>query len=279
MPGIPSSYDEACAILAGGRDKSRRTVANNTRVVRRGDDVAVQLHGTDVVTFTRDGWAIIDHGGWDTVTTWARVNAALPGGYTCWSDRGRRNLYAHGTRTLLYAPGVAVRASDGALGYRGPDGTIAVLMTRDDVNVIRGAQEAADEARAEKRAARLLREHPVVGGPRTHRANLGWGGRPYGCARCETELDAEREARRAALAVEHEATAATLARNPSDADPWTDAEYAAAGSHVRREARHEWAMGPDGRPDYRACPARTWEEVRVACPWDCPKRGERDLAA
>jgi hypothetical protein len=83
-------------VLEGGRDKSERTIANNTKLVRRGPHaIAVRLHRTDVVTFHRDGTASFDTGGWNTSTTRARMNEYAPAGIKFFTRKG----------TLLYVIG------------------------------------------------------------------------------------------------------------------------------------------------------------------------------
>lgn len=57
-----------------------KPIANNTRVFRRGEDYAVRLHATDVVTFHPDGSFTLDSDGWRTVTTKARMNDYIPAG-------------------------------------------------------------------------------------------------------------------------------------------------------------------------------------------------------
>jgi hypothetical protein len=73
------SYSEAAEYLAGGRSKTDRPLANNTRLVKRGENsIAVILHGTDVVTFHHDGRITLTTGGWNTVTTKDRINTYSP---------------------------------------------------------------------------------------------------------------------------------------------------------------------------------------------------------
>lgn len=81
-------YADLDAKLTGRCSQSRK-VANNTYLERRGDDIAVRLHATDVVTFHADGTATLNTGGWFTVTTKARINDYLPGGISLSSIKGR----------------------------------------------------------------------------------------------------------------------------------------------------------------------------------------------
>ena len=48
----------------------------------------VRLHDTDVVTIDKRGNITLDSGGWQTVTTKARMNDALPSGWAVYSNRG-----------------------------------------------------------------------------------------------------------------------------------------------------------------------------------------------
>lgn len=72
-----------------GRCAQSRKVANNTYLVRRGDDIAVKLHATDVVTFHPDGTLTLNSGGWFTVTTKERINRYLPSGICLSQIKGR----------------------------------------------------------------------------------------------------------------------------------------------------------------------------------------------
>lgn len=63
-----------------GRNKDSRKHSNNTYIVRRNGNIALQLHQTDVATFQPDGAIILNSGGWHTLTTKDRINQALPAG-------------------------------------------------------------------------------------------------------------------------------------------------------------------------------------------------------
>ena len=58
-----------------GRCKDSRKVANHTYLVRRGGDIALRLHKTDVVTVHPDDSITLSSGGWKTVTTKERISA------------------------------------------------------------------------------------------------------------------------------------------------------------------------------------------------------------
>jgi hypothetical protein len=80
-------YQKAAAMLKTARNPGAgKPLENNTRLVQRGRDIAVQLHGTDVVTFSPSGAVTLNSGGWKTVTTKARMNEWAP--FQVWSDQG-----------------------------------------------------------------------------------------------------------------------------------------------------------------------------------------------
>lgn len=58
----------------------------NTRVCKRGDGYALQLHSTDVATFNADGTVTLRDGGWRTATTRARLNEIA--GVSVWQNKG-----------------------------------------------------------------------------------------------------------------------------------------------------------------------------------------------
>jgi hypothetical protein len=80
----PENYTAADALLQG-RNLGGRKIDNNTRLIRRAECIAIELHQTDVVQFFPNGSAVLNSGGWQTVTTKARINAA---GFSISSERG-----------------------------------------------------------------------------------------------------------------------------------------------------------------------------------------------
>lgn len=68
-------YKQAAELFATARDPHRgKPLGRNTRLHKRGDNYAIQLHYTDVVTFLPDGRIVLDSGGWRTVTTQVRIH-------------------------------------------------------------------------------------------------------------------------------------------------------------------------------------------------------------
>ena len=70
---------EAQTLFCTAKDKAKgKPIANNTRLFKRGEDYAVRLHNTDVVTIHSDDTYTLNTGGWRTVTTKERINRFSP---------------------------------------------------------------------------------------------------------------------------------------------------------------------------------------------------------
>ena len=112
---LPTSYAEALAALKG---KDYRKLCNNTVAVSvpkfhaEEHYIGIKLHNTFVVKFYADGRIELDSGGWQTVTTKARLNACLPAGYRVYSQGSRRNciwgLYRWGQLVRDFADGMTL---------------------------------------------------------------------------------------------------------------------------------------------------------------------------
>lgn len=65
-------------------------VDNNTLLVRDTVDntIAVRFHATDIITIYSDDMLVVDNGGWQTVTTLARLNDWLPSGWGIYTHKG-----------------------------------------------------------------------------------------------------------------------------------------------------------------------------------------------
>src|SRR3989442_1552395 len=63
------NYQQAAELLASARNKDNgKPLENNTRLIAMGNDFAVVLHSTAVVTIHADGTYTLRAGGWRTVT-------------------------------------------------------------------------------------------------------------------------------------------------------------------------------------------------------------------
>jgi hypothetical protein len=73
------NYEDAKSLFKKARFPKRgKPLQNNTRLYKRGEDYAVRLHRTDVVTYHPDGSWTVNAGGWQTVTTADRINRYSP---------------------------------------------------------------------------------------------------------------------------------------------------------------------------------------------------------
>ena len=82
------TYAEIDAQLQG-RNRESRKYANNTYWQRRGENIALKLHNTDIVTLYPTGDMTLNTGGWYTVTTKERINRALPRVFYLHQEKGR----------------------------------------------------------------------------------------------------------------------------------------------------------------------------------------------
>jgi len=116
---LPTSYAEALAALKG---KDYRKLCNNTVAVsvpRFHDEphyIGIKLHNTVVVAFYPDGRVVLNSGGWETVTTKARINACLPAGWRVYSQGSRKGcrwgVYFYGKLVCDFADGDEVPFSE-----------------------------------------------------------------------------------------------------------------------------------------------------------------------
>ena len=74
------NFEEAKALLKTAKvQENGKPFGNNTRIIQIGENIAIRLHETNIVTFAPDGTIALNSGGWRTVTTKERMNDALRG--------------------------------------------------------------------------------------------------------------------------------------------------------------------------------------------------------
>lgn len=71
------TFQSAMDLIFRSRN-GRKKLANNTYLHEVHGGIAVQLHDTDVVTIWPDNTYTLNSGGWQTVTTKARINDFSP---------------------------------------------------------------------------------------------------------------------------------------------------------------------------------------------------------
>jgi hypothetical protein len=73
------THAQARHIFSTARNpEAGKPLENNTRLHKRGNDYAVRLHSTDVVTIHANGTYTLNTGGWHTATPKARINDYSP---------------------------------------------------------------------------------------------------------------------------------------------------------------------------------------------------------
>lgn len=98
------NYSEARALMQRARyPENGKPLENNTRLYQRGEDYAVKLHQTDVVTIHADGTYTLKTGGWETMrtrevifgyapVTWHNIVSIMDDGERTWWIRTRPNV-------------------------------------------------------------------------------------------------------------------------------------------------------------------------------------------
>lgn len=100
------NYTEANIKLG---NRASRKLGNNTYLQRRGENIAVRLHGTDVLTFRPDNSVVYDSGGWKTPTTKDRLNGYGAAGFYVWQERGVWTLHNRTrNKVWLYEDGMVI---------------------------------------------------------------------------------------------------------------------------------------------------------------------------
>lgn len=122
MTTVTAQSYKAQELEMTGRCKESRKIANNTYLKRRGEDIALLLHQTDVVTFKPNGDIVLNSGGWRTPTTKERINIGLVHtDYMVWQERGVWYLGNNGyNKTLVFADGMTIH-EDGSVTGAGVD--------------------------------------------------------------------------------------------------------------------------------------------------------------
>ena len=94
----------------------KRKLANNTYLVRRGEDYAIRLHNTDIVTFHAPvlpsepyaSMVTLNTDGWHTVTSKARMNAFGDGRWLVFQSKKVWYVDIPHRGTLIYRDGMHI---------------------------------------------------------------------------------------------------------------------------------------------------------------------------
>jgi hypothetical protein len=130
------TYQEADRLLQG-RCRDSRKIGNNTYLQRDIDGLSVRFHSTNILTFKADGSIRVTNGGYETVTTKARLNTYLPHGYHVWSGGKEFGpvsvLYGVGNKPLALIERALTINPDGSLTGGGDLG-LAGRAWKEEVN-------------------------------------------------------------------------------------------------------------------------------------------------
>ena len=75
-------YSELKSLFESCRDKSKgKPIGNNTYVVKTDRGFGIMYHATVIFDVNKRNRAVLNNGGWESVTTKARLNEYLPSGY------------------------------------------------------------------------------------------------------------------------------------------------------------------------------------------------------
>jgi len=93
VKGTPGTGQRRYATMAeqlGNRPSKK--IDNNTYLVRgQNGAISVRLHQTDIVTYTPDGTATFNTGGWPTKTTRTRMDRWIPGDWAIYTESFKKH--------------------------------------------------------------------------------------------------------------------------------------------------------------------------------------------
>ena len=98
------NYKEADSQLQGRNAQSRKLL-RNTYLKRRGENIAVMLHKTDIATYTPSGSVTLNSGGYRTPTTADRLREI---GFRIYTTKGVWFLYGYGDEPVKFKDGLTI---------------------------------------------------------------------------------------------------------------------------------------------------------------------------
>lgn len=94
------SYGDANTFLGGAKERElgpHMIVREHSTPTSWRDYIAVVLYDTEIIRYYPDGTFSVDNGGWNTLTTRARLNAVVPKGFHVWHERKQLCIAGNGT--------------------------------------------------------------------------------------------------------------------------------------------------------------------------------------
>jgi len=132
--------------LLQGRNYSSRKVGNNTYLKRREDHIAVLLHATDIISYYPDGRIVLNSGGWQTVTTKARMNEHLDD-FWVWQEKRIWYVSPRGQGynkqvAFLYKDGLTIEANRQTIRGAGQNPKNLKQLQKDVAKYVKGYMAA-----------------------------------------------------------------------------------------------------------------------------------------
>ena len=82
-------YMELKTLFQSAKDQSKgKPIAGNTRIVKTERGFGIMFHSTVIFNVSKSNRAILNNGGWESVTTKKRLNEYLPTGYYIFQKKG-----------------------------------------------------------------------------------------------------------------------------------------------------------------------------------------------
>lgn len=136
-----NNFLEASTYLGQKEDRpapSKMGSPRATRIIRLNDNkIGLRYHNTDVVVYEPD-WMSLYSGGWFTVTTKARINAALPNNVTLWQEKGVWYLSFRDKGEVGWSGGTQCVFEEGLqISYEGTLLSEAELFSKDTLKEMR----------------------------------------------------------------------------------------------------------------------------------------------
>lgn len=135
-PAMTGKNFAALDLKLQGRNHESRKLANHTYLERRGENIAVRLHQTDILIFSPDGAIEYNTGGWKTSTTKERMNSF--GSLNLWTERGVWYIgkgWSKEGKRVVYADGMKVM----------PDGTVVGAGEAPDLKILKRIKKYSND--------------------------------------------------------------------------------------------------------------------------------------
>ncbi len=102
-------YNNLKELFFEAKNKEKgQPIANNTYVVKTNRGYGVLYHQTVIIDVSKNNKAILDNGGWFSVTTKQRLNEYLPAGYNLTQKKGAWFIETPNNKKQEYRNGMKI---------------------------------------------------------------------------------------------------------------------------------------------------------------------------